>query len=79
MWAAGGHAWHYTQTNKELTQGQEAAAVFAAPGAGPAVVLGAGNQAMLSAADTLHKLLDEGLPVLLKHHPAQARPPPCAV
>lgn len=37
------------------------------------MALGAGNQAMLYAEDTLHMLFDKGLPVLLKHHPAQAR------
>lgn len=68
---AGSHAWQYTQTSKELTQGREAAAVRSAAGAGAAVLLGAGNQAMLCAEDTLYMLFDKNLPVLLKHHPAQ--------
>lgn len=70
---AGGHAYLYTQTGKELTQGQEAAKYLSTESAGVAVVLGAGNQGFLSMEDSMYMLFDKNMPVLLKHHPIQVR------
>jgi hypothetical protein len=61
----------YIQPGKEGTRGKDYGTKHAQPAKGAAIVLGAGNASFLMFVDTMHKLMVDHEPAVLKYHPAQ--------
>jgi hypothetical protein len=64
----------YVQPGRQPSRGGKYRAFHAKAADGACAVLGGGNRAFLGVYDTLHKMFEENMPVVLKHHDTQARP-----